>query len=38
MRTAIIHYWLLNMRGGEKVVETLCGMLPDADFAGGMEG
>jgi glycosyltransferase involved in cell wall biosynthesis len=32
MRTAIIHYWLLNMRGGEKVVETLCGMLPEADL------
>jgi glycosyltransferase involved in cell wall biosynthesis len=32
MRTAIIHYWLLNMRGGEKVVEALCGMLPQADL------
>jgi glycosyltransferase involved in cell wall biosynthesis len=32
MRTAIIHYWLLNMRGGEKVVEALCGMLPGADL------
>jgi glycosyltransferase involved in cell wall biosynthesis len=32
MRTAIIHYWLLNMRGGEKVVETLCEMLPEADL------
>jgi glycosyltransferase involved in cell wall biosynthesis len=31
MRAAIIHYWLLNMRGGEKVVEALCRMLPDAD-------
>ena len=31
MRTAIIHYWLLNMRGGEKVVEALCRLLPDAD-------
>lgn len=31
MRTALIHYWLLNMRGGEKVVEALCRMLPDAD-------
>lgn len=31
MRTAIVHYWLLNMRGGEKVVEALCRMLPDAD-------
>ena len=31
MRTAIVHYWLLGMRGGEKVVEALCRMLPDAD-------
>jgi glycosyltransferase involved in cell wall biosynthesis len=32
MRTAIIHYWLLNMRGGEKVVEALCRILPEADL------
>jgi len=32
MRAAIIHYWLLNMRGGEKVVEALCRMLPEADL------
>ncbi len=31
MRTAIVHYWLLNMRGGEKVVEAMCRLLPDAD-------
>jgi len=31
MRTAIVHYWLLNMRGGEKVVEALCRLMPDAD-------
>jgi glycosyltransferase involved in cell wall biosynthesis len=31
MRSAIVHYWLMNMRGGEKVVEALCRMLPDAD-------
>jgi hypothetical protein len=31
MRCAIVHYWLLNMRGGEKVVEALCRLLPDAD-------
>jgi glycosyltransferase involved in cell wall biosynthesis len=31
MRTAIVHYWLLGMRGGEKVVESLCRLLPDAD-------
>jgi glycosyltransferase involved in cell wall biosynthesis len=32
MRIAIVHYWLLNMRGGEKVVETLCEMFPTADI------
>ncbi len=32
VRTAIVHYWLLGMRGGEKVVESLCRMFPDADI------
>jgi glycosyltransferase involved in cell wall biosynthesis len=32
MRTAIVHYWLLGMRGGEKVVEALCRMFPAADI------
>ena len=32
MRAAIVHYWLLNTRGGEKVLEALCRMLPDADI------
>lgn len=32
MRVAIVHYWLLGMRGGEKVVEALCRILPDADI------
>jgi len=32
MRVAIIHYWLLNMRGGEKVLEAFCRLLPDADI------
>lgn len=32
MRTAIVHYWLVGMRGGEKVVEALCRLLPDADI------
>jgi glycosyltransferase involved in cell wall biosynthesis len=32
MRIAIIHYWLLGMRGGEKVLEALCRMLPGADI------
>ena len=32
MRCAIVHYWLLGMRGGEKVVEALCRLLPTADI------
>ncbi|MDC7785244.1 glycosyltransferase [Rhodoplanes sp. TEM] len=32
MRTAIVHYWLVGMRGGEKVLEALCEMFPDADI------
>ncbi len=32
MRVAIVHYWLTGMRGGEKVVEALCRLLPDADL------
>ena len=32
MKVAIIHYWLIGMRGGEKVVEALCRMFPDADI------
>src|ERR1039457_6946650 len=31
MRAAIVHYWLLNRRGGEKVLDSLCRLLPDAD-------
>lgn len=32
MRVAIVHYWLVKMRGGEKVLEALCEMYPDADI------
>jgi len=32
MRVALIHYWLLGMRGGEKVLEALCRMYPEADI------
>ena len=32
MRCAIVHYWLLGMRGGEKVVEELCRVLPQPDI------
>jgi glycosyltransferase involved in cell wall biosynthesis len=31
-RTAIVHYWLLNMRGGERALERLCELLPGADI------
>ncbi|PSL18466.1 glycosyltransferase [Shimia abyssi] len=30
LRVAIVHYWLVGMRGGEKVLETLCRMFPQA--------
>lgn len=32
MRVAIVHYWLVHMRGGEKVVEALCELFPNADL------
>jgi len=32
MRVAIVHYWLVGMRGGEKVVEDLCRIYPQADI------
>jgi len=32
MKVALIHYWLVGMRSGEKVLETLCRMFPDADI------
>jgi glycosyltransferase involved in cell wall biosynthesis len=32
MKTAIVHYWLVSMRGGEKVLERLLEMFPDADI------
>jgi glycosyltransferase involved in cell wall biosynthesis len=32
MRVAIVHYWLLNRRGGEAVIEALCRLLPEADL------
>jgi glycosyltransferase involved in cell wall biosynthesis len=31
VRSAIVHYWLLGRRGGEKVLDALCRLLPDAD-------
>jgi len=32
VRTALVHDWLLGMRGGEKALEILCGLYPEADL------
>ncbi len=32
MRVALVHYWLVGMRGGEKVIEEMCRIWPDADI------
>jgi glycosyltransferase involved in cell wall biosynthesis len=32
VRVAIVHYWLLDRRGGEKVLDALCRLLPGADI------
>ena len=32
MKVAIVHYWLINMRGGEKMLEALLEMFPQADI------
>jgi glycosyltransferase involved in cell wall biosynthesis len=32
MRVAIVHYWLVGMRGGEKVIEAICELYPSADI------
>jgi glycosyltransferase involved in cell wall biosynthesis len=32
MRVALVHDWLTGMRGGEKVLEVVCGLYPDADI------
>lgn len=31
-RVALVHDWLTGMRGGERVLEVLCGMFPTADL------
>lgn len=31
MRIAIVHYWFVGRRGGERVVEALCELFPQAD-------
>ena len=32
MRVALVHDWLTGMRGGEKVLEVLCELFPQADL------
>jgi glycosyltransferase involved in cell wall biosynthesis len=32
MRVALVHYWLVGMRGGERVLERLLHLYPDADI------
>ncbi|MGA9523980.1 MAG: glycosyltransferase [Myxococcaceae bacterium] len=31
MRVALVHDWLISNRGGEKVLEAICELFPDAD-------
>jgi glycosyltransferase involved in cell wall biosynthesis len=31
-KIALVHYWLVGMRGGEKIVECLCKIFPDIDI------
>jgi len=32
MKVALVHDWLTGMRGGEKVLEVICGLYPNADI------
>jgi glycosyltransferase involved in cell wall biosynthesis len=32
MKVAIVHYWLVSMRGGEKMLEALLELFPEADI------
>jgi glycosyltransferase involved in cell wall biosynthesis len=32
MPVALVHDWLTGMRGGERVLDVLCGLYPDADI------
>jgi len=32
MRVALIHYWLVNWRGGERVLEAIASLFPEADI------
>ena len=31
MRVALVHYWLVRMRGGEAVLDSLMSVVPQAD-------
>ena len=32
MKVAIVHFWFVNMRGGEQMIETLLELFPEADI------
>lgn len=32
MKVALVHYWLVGMRGGERVLERFCELFPGADI------
>jgi glycosyltransferase involved in cell wall biosynthesis len=32
LKVALVHYWLVGMRGGEKVLEELCALFPQAEI------
>ena len=32
MKTALIHHWLVTLRGGERVLETVAELFPSADL------
>ena len=32
MKVALVHYWLVGMRGGEKILEAFCELYPSADI------
>ena len=36
VKVAIVHYWLVGMRGGERVVEVLSDLYPEADGEEGL--
>ncbi len=40
LRVVLVHDWLTGMRGGEKVLESICRLFPEADLlhAGPCEG